>query len=94
MRSCREPKGRTLLGVLGWMFLEGDLEEKEMGGGPGNTGRKVEKREKGRKPTSLNRLLLCATGTQSAGEFWRQCRDVSGYPTRGASDPPASTSYR
>lgn len=43
MRNCREPKGRTLLGVLGWMFLEGDLEEKEMEGGPGNTGRKVEK---------------------------------------------------
>lgn len=35
-----EPKGRAPLGVLGWIFPEGELEGKKMEGGPGNTDRK------------------------------------------------------
>lgn len=35
-----ESKGRTPLGVLSWIFPEGEFEGKKMGGGPGNTDRK------------------------------------------------------
>lgn len=30
----RKPEGRTFAGVLSWVFLEGDPEEEDLGGGP------------------------------------------------------------
>ena len=47
-----EPKGRILLGVLlGWIFPEGELEGKKIGGGPGNTDRKWgSERREGNQP--------------------------------------------
>lgn len=75
-----QPKGRAFWGVTLDVSPEGDPKARNWEVVQETLlGKWGSERRQGRKlmGTSLSMLLLCAAGTQSAWEFWRQCRNVS-----------------
>ena len=76
-----EPKGRILWGVLlGWIFPEGELEGKKMEVVQETLIGSGEVRE-GKETNLIKQIASVCSGTHSAGQVWRQCRNSSDYPT-------------